>query len=98
MRADIGKSRRPHPVLLFLHQGYEYAKKAALEFLEGFKEKVEAGDKEILRCVARTSLRTKLYEELADQLTDIVVDAVLTIHKPDEPIDLFMVIYLLLHC
>ncbi len=49
-------------------------------------------DKEILRCVARTSLRTKLYEDLADQLTDIVVDAVLTIRKPDEPIDLFMVI------
>lgn len=48
-------------------------------------------DREILRCVARTSLRTKLYEELADQLTDIVVDAVLTIRKPDEPIDLFMV-------
>lgn len=42
-------------------------------------------------CLIRTSLRTKLYEELADQLTDIVVDAVLTIRKPDEPIDLFMV-------
>ena len=39
----------------------------------------------------RTSLRTKLYEGLADQLTDIVVDAVLTVKKPDEPIDLFMV-------
>ena len=39
----------------------------------------------------RTSLRTKLYEGLADQLTDIVVDAVLTIRKPDEPVDLFMV-------
>ena len=31
------------------------------------------------------------YEELADQLTDIVVDAVLTIRKPEEAIDLFMV-------
>jgi len=72
-------------------QGYEHAKKAALEFLEGFKEKVDGADREVLRCVARTSLRTKLYEDLADQLTDIVVDAVLTIRKPDEPIDLFMV-------
>ncbi|CAL8471297.1 g10839 [Coccomyxa elongata] len=72
-------------------EGYEHAKKAALEFLEGFKEKVSGDDREIIRCVARTSLRTKLYEELADQLTDIVVDAVLTIRKPDEPIDLFMV-------
>ena len=41
--------------------------------------------------MARTSLRTKLYEKLADQLTDIVVDAVLTIQKPDQLIDLFMV-------
>ncbi|EIE19637.1 T-complex protein, zeta subunit [Coccomyxa subellipsoidea C-169] len=72
-------------------EGYEHAKKAALEFLDGFKEKLDVEDKEILRCVARTSLRTKLYEDLADQLTDIVVDAVLTIRKPDEPIDLFMV-------
>jgi len=45
----------------------------------------------MLRCVARTALRTKLYEKLADQLTDIVVDAVLTIKKPDQPIDLYMV-------
>ena len=37
------------------------------------------------------SLRTKLAEVLADQLTAIVADAVLTIQKPDEPIDLYMV-------
>ncbi len=47
--------------------------------------------RETLRCVARTALRTKLYEKLADQLTDIVVDAVLTIKKPDQPLDLYMV-------
>lgn len=41
--------------------------------------------------MARTALRTKLYEKLADQLTDIVVDAVLTIKKPDQPLDLYMV-------
>jgi hypothetical protein len=28
---------------------------------------------------------------MADRLTDIVCDAVLTIRKPDEPIDLYMV-------
>ena len=54
-------------------------------------DKVEATDREILLCVARTSLRTKLYQDLADQLTDIVVDAVLTIRKEDEPLDLYMV-------
>ena len=72
-------------------QGFETAKKATLQFLETFKDKVEATDREILLCVARTSLRTKLYQELADQLTDIVVDAVLTIRKEDEPLDLYMV-------
>ena len=72
-------------------QGYEHAKKATLAFLDTFKEKADPEDRELLRCVARTSLRTKLYEDLADQLTDIVVDAVLTIRKPEEAIDLFMV-------
>jgi len=67
-------------------QGFEAAKKAALKFLESFKVPAAPGDRELLRCVART----KVYEALADQLTDIVVDAVLTIRKPDEPIDLFM--------
>ena len=47
--------------------------------------------RETLRCVARTALRTKLREGLADQLTDIVVDGVLTILKPDQPLDLHMV-------
>ena len=72
-------------------QGYEHAKRATLAFLDTFKEKADPDDRELLRCVARTSLRTKLYEDLADQLTDIVVDAVLTIRKPEEAIDLFMV-------
>ncbi len=72
-------------------QGFETAKKATLQFLETFRDKIEATDREILLCVARTSLRTKLYQDLADQLTDIVVDAVLTIRKEDEPLDLYMV-------
>ena len=77
-------------------QGFETAKKATLQFLETFKDKIEAADREILLCVARTSLRTKLYQDLADQLTDIVVDAVLTIRKEDEPLDLYMVMLMLL--
>ena len=72
-------------------QGFETAKKATLQVLETFRDKIEATDREILLCVARTSLRTKLYQDLADQLTDIVVDAVLTIRKEDEPLDLYMV-------
>ena len=48
-------------------------------------------DREMLRCVARTSLRTKLAEKMADQLTDIITDAVLMIHKEGQPLDLHMV-------
>ena len=72
-------------------QGFETAKKAVLEFLETFKQPVDIKDREILRCVARTSLRTKLAEKLADQLTDIIVDAVMMIHKEGTPLDLHMV-------
>lgn len=72
-------------------QGFDLAKQATLKFLTDFKQPAGPDDRELLRCVARTSLRTKLYDTLADQLTDIVVDAVLTIRKPDVPLDLFMV-------
>jgi hypothetical protein len=72
-------------------QGFDLAKTALLAFLDEFKESVDGADRELLRCVARTSLRTKLHEALADQLTDIVTDAVLCIRKPDTPIDLYMV-------
>lgn len=82
-------SEGTHPRVLV--EGFDVAKKALLEFLDQFKVPVEATDRELLRCVARTSLRTKLREELADQLTDIVVDAVLCIRKPDAPIDLYMI-------
>jgi T-complex protein 1 subunit zeta len=41
--------------------------------------------------VARTSLATKLPKSLAENLTVSVVDAILTIHQPPEPIDLYMV-------
>lgn len=78
-----------HPRVLV--EGFEVAKKAVLEFLETFKTVVDPEDREILRCVARTSLRTKLHETMADQLTDIVTDAVLCVRKPDVPLDLYMV-------
>lgn len=74
-------------------QGFETAKKATLQFLETFKDKIDVTDREVLRCVAQTSLRTKIYQDLADQLTDIVVDAVLTIRKEGEALDLYMVCF-----
>jgi T-complex protein 1 subunit zeta len=48
-------------------------------------------ERELLLNVARSALRTKLQVELADQLTEIVVDALLTIRRPEKPLDLFMV-------
>lgn len=36
-------------------------------------------------------MMTKLAPHLAEQLTDIVTDAVLTIHQPEQPLDLYMV-------
>ncbi len=92
VRVHFTVMRCPHALTeAMMVQGYEHAKRATLAFLDTFKEKADPDDRELLRCVARTSLRTKLYEDLADQLTDIVVDAVLTIRKPEEAIDLFMV-------
>jgi len=81
-----------HPRVIV--EGFDVAKRESLKFLETFKRAapgVEAPDREMLLCVARTALRTKLREELADKLTAIVVDAVLCIAKPEEPIDLHMV-------
>lgn len=87
----VRSSRFLVPPWEILLQGFEIAKKATLEFIDQFKENAEPDDRELLKCVARTSLRTKLQEKLADQLTDIVVEAVLTIRKPDQMLDLFMV-------
>jgi T-complex protein 1 subunit zeta len=51
----------------------------------------DALDKELLLCVARTTLRTKLPVVLADKLAEICVEAVLVVRTPGTPIDLFMV-------
>jgi len=98
-QAERYLSEGAHPRVLV--EGFDVAKAALVEFLDAFKTPVDlapgatgeaaAKQRELLRCVARTSLRTKLQEALADQLTDIVTDAVLTIRRPDEPIDLYMV-------
>lgn len=48
-------------------------------------------DRELLLCVARTTLRTKLTRALADNVAEICVDAVLCVRQPQRPIDLYMV-------
>lgn len=71
-------------------EGFEMAKKEALEFLDKFRVEKKM-ERELLLNVARTSLRTKVRQELADILTEAVVDAVLCIRTENEPIDLHMV-------
>ncbi|KAI8905755.1 chaperonin Cpn60/TCP-1 family [Powellomyces hirtus] len=71
-------------------EGFDIAKKEALEFLEKYKVKSDV-DRETLLNVARTSLRTKVRQEVADALMEAIVDAVLCIHKDGQPIDLHMV-------
>jgi len=78
-----------HPRVLV--EGYELAKKAALEYLDSIKQTIDVEDREKIRCVARTSLHTKVQGSIAESLTDIVTDAVLCIRTPDTPIDLHMV-------
>uniref|UniRef100_A0A8C8AFV9 Chaperonin containing TCP1 subunit 6B n=1 Tax=Otus sunia TaxID=257818 RepID=A0A8C8AFV9_9STRI len=87
-QADLYISEGLHPRIVA--EGFEIAKEKALEVLEQVKVTKEM-DRETLTDVARTSLRTKVHTELADILTEAVVDSVLTVRKPDEPIDLHMV-------
>ncbi|XP_065664322.1 T-complex protein 1 subunit zeta isoform X2 [Hydra vulgaris] len=87
-QADLYISEGLHPRLVT--EGFEMAKKRALEVLEEIKIQSKL-DRDTLINVARTSLRTKTPKELADHLTEIVVDAVLAVKKDGHPIDLHMV-------
>ena len=81
--------------------GFDIARDATIEFLNEFKVdysdsnkgKIEH-DRELLRCLASTSLKTKLEHELADKIADAVVDAMQCIVPDDtsqSPVDLNMV-------
>jgi T-complex protein 1 subunit zeta len=76
-------------------EGFEAAKKEALDFLDKYATKQEM-DRELLASVARTSLRTKVHPALADTLTEAVVDAVLAV-KQAGSIDLHMVEIMKMH-
>mmetsp|Transcript_9661 Transcript_9661/g.21777 ORF Transcript_9661/g.21777 Transcript_9661/m.21777 type:complete len:552 (-) Transcript_9661:198-1853(-) len=81
--------------------GFDIARDATIKFLDEFKvdysnadgKKIE-DDRELLRCLASTSLKTKLEHELADKIADAVVDAMQCIVPEDTtltPVDLNMV-------
>lgn len=83
----ITEGLHPRPLV----DGFDIAKKESLRVLDELKLKTGSIDRDTLLSVARTSLRTKVHAALADVLTAAVVDAVLAIHRPPKPIDLFMV-------
>ena len=87
-QADRFVAEGLHPRILA--DGFEIAKKKALEVLDGVKVKIDM-DRETLLNVARTSLCTKVHAELADVLCEAVVDSLLTIRCDGQPIDLHMV-------
>ncbi|KAI1292018.1 T-complex protein 1 subunit zeta [Halotydeus destructor] len=88
-QADIHISEGLHPRVMA--EGFEIAKKVALEVLESQKVSIDTSDRSSLINVSQTALRTKINTKMADSLTEICVDAVLAIKKDDEPVDLFMV-------
>lgn len=80
--------------------GFDIARDATLKFLDEFKIDYTNGDKkieedrELLRCLASTSLKTKLEHELSEKIADAVVDAMQCIVPEDttkSPVDLNMV-------
>lgn len=87
-QAERYASEGLHPRVLV--DGLDIARDAVVQFLDTFKVVKEnlIQNRELLECVARTSLSTKLHADLAEQLTSAVVDAIQCIHVPGEPIDL----------
>ena len=91
-QADLYISEGLHPRIVT--EGFEEAKKVALETLENMKITLtDAERKDILTKISSTSLLTKVHPTIAKNLTDICVEAVESI-KPAEgskEIDLHMV-------
>jgi len=91
-QAELYITEGLHPRIVT--EGFEEAKKIALETLEAMKINFTDEDKrDILTKISSTSLHTKVHPTIAKNLTDICVDACLSI-KPEEgrdEIDLHMV-------
>merc|ERR1712213_128731 len=91
-QADLYISEGLHPRIVT--EGFEEAKKIALETLENMKITITDEErKDILTKISSTSLLTKVHPSIAKNLTDICVEAVMAI-KPEEAnreIDLHMV-------
>jgi T-complex protein 1 subunit zeta len=95
-QADRYASEGLHPRVIT--DGFDIARDATVKFLDEFKVNLDdsknsdtqkrgiAQDRELMTCIASTSLHTKLDHELASKMTDAVVDAIQCIapSTPDE--------------
>lgn len=78
----------------FISDGFSIALEKAMECLEELKVSVGPAnclDWEVLSNVARTCVCTKLPRSLALHIAHEVVEAIKLLHRPEEPLDLFMV-------
>ncbi|KAL2105114.1 hypothetical protein VUR80DRAFT_8985 [Thermomyces stellatus] len=87
-QADRHITEGLHPRIIT--DGFEIAKKEAIEFLQKFTIEKDI-DRELLLNVARTALATKLNNSLAAKLTPDIVDAVLAIYQAPAKPDLHMI-------
>ena len=90
-QADLYITEGLHPRIVT--EGFEEAKKIALETLENMKINITDEErKDVLTKISSTSLHTKVHPSIAKNLTDICVEAVEAIKPKDKgEIDLHMV-------
>ena len=98
-QAERYTSEGLHPRIIT--DGYDIARDAAIEFLNTFKipivqkegsNSTSTFDRELMTCIASTSLKTKLDHELAEGITEAIVDAILCVATDDDkPVDLNMI-------
>ncbi|XP_034235831.1 T-complex protein 1 subunit zeta [Thrips palmi] len=87
-QADLFIAEGLHPRILT--EGFEQARKKAVEVLDSMKIPTEA-KRESLIDVAKTSLATKVHPKLAAVLAGVCVDAILAIRQDKKPVDLHMI-------
>ncbi len=66
-----------HPTIIV--DGYRKAGKKARQYLEGIADKITAGDKAVLKKIAKTSMQTKLVRKDSDLLADLAVQSVFAV-------------------
>jgi thermosome len=66
-----------HPTILV--EGYRIAQEEAIKYLDKISTKVESGDIETLKMIAKTSMGSKIVSTSSDLLADLVVKAITSV-------------------